>query len=92
MRRPWPTGERGGGLSRQKQTKQTTSWPFAPEALHCEKSRPVAGLEFSDCKVVVPAIVIPSHKVPLEREILIFFFTPVGVQIVAFRVVTPCRS
>jgi hypothetical protein len=59
-----------------KQTnKQTTSWPVAPEALHCKKSRPVAGLEFSDCKVVVPARVIPSHKIPLEFELLMIFFS-----------------
>jgi hypothetical protein len=57
-----------------KTKKQTTSWSVAPEALHCKKSRPVAGLEISDYKVVVPARVIPSHKVPLERDLLIFFF------------------
>jgi hypothetical protein len=69
----WPTG-RAVAPKTTKRKKQTTSWLVAPEAVYCKKSRPVAGLEFSDCKAVVPARVIPSHKIPLEIELLMFLF------------------
>jgi hypothetical protein len=52
----------------------TAYWSVAPETLLCNKSRLVAGLEVSDCKVVVPVRVVPSHNIPFEMDLLMIFF------------------